>query len=321
VIDLDGGRMLMIDHQDRSYMTFTFEEMAQISSEAVQSAREAAETGEPQVSAEREELERTLEEAEATLNVRVRAESTGRRQSLGSGLDAVQHFVITDFEATAVPEGVDQPEGGSMYFLAELWKSSDVPSPEALLEGWAEEMASDPRFQAMADEAVESIGSADESLAMTLAMWDPQVAAGLQKAAEATSGMEGTTVLSKTTIALVPLGVEVNREELLAWEPATMGDQLRGEAAGAARQAAVDAARSAVRGLFGGRGGGNAAPPPADDASAPKVSPFMRITTSKEDLAYRESNDDVLAALQARIADYQGRTFAELMSEMQQQNR
>lgn len=318
IVDLENGRWVMVDHNDRTYLTMTFDDLAQMSAEAMAATREAAQSAanQAEMSAEREELRRTLEEADATLEVRVRSESGGQRQNVG-GVNASQHFVMTDFEATAVPEGVDQREGGSMLFLTELWMTEEVPSAEALLQEMANEMANDPRFREMANEIAESARGAGADMANVLGMWNPQVGVGMQRAAEEIDALPGTMVRSTTTIAMVPLGMEANRNELMAWAPQTAGEQLRGEAAGAARSAVADAARSAIGGLFGGRRS-SAPEPPAPEADAtPRVQPFMRISIARENMTYRESSDDPFAALEARIADYQGRTFADMMSEMQ----
>ncbi len=317
MIDLENGRWVMVDHNERSYLTLTFDELTQMSAEAEERFREAAQNAgnDPQTSAEREELRRTLEEADARLEVRVRSEPGGQRQRIG-GVNASQHFVITDFEATAVPEGMDQREGGSMVFLTELWTTEEVPSAEALLQDMAKEMANDPRFREMSAEIAESARGAGADMANVLGMWNSQVGVGMKRAAEEIDAIPGTMVRSTTTIAMVPLGMDINRNELMAWTPQTTGEQLRGEAAGAARSAVADAARSAISGLFGGRRSSAPAPEPEPD-DTPRVQPFMRISIARENMAYRESSDDPFAALEARIADYRGRTFTEMMSEMQ----
>lgn len=317
VLDLEGGRWLMIDHAEQSYITMAFDEMAQFSAEAMEAAREASREAADQAdsSAEREELRRTLEEADATLDVRVRSEPGGQRQTIG-GVEASQHFVITDFEATAVPEGMEEREGGSMLFLTELWMTEDVPTGEALFQEMATEMANDPRFREMAAELTESAEDVGGGMATALGMWNPQVGVGMQRAAEAIDALPGTMVRSVTTIAMVPLGMQPDRAELTAWTPESTGDQLRGQAAGAARAAVADAARSAIGGLFGRR---NAAPEPEEPEvdETPRVQPFMRVSITRENMSYRESSDDPYGELQNRIAQYEARTLEDLMAEMQ----
>jgi hypothetical protein len=315
VMDLDAGRWLMIDHDAREYSSLTFEELAQLTEEALRGTYAAAGQPGADAAAAREEFNRTMEEAQATIQFRVSSDATGQRTRVGA-YDAAQHFITTEFEATAVPEGVEEREGGSMLFLAELWQTGDVPSGDALFEEWARQLASDPRFR----QTVENLSGArdaSEALAQSLSTWNPQVGAGMMQMAEAMEALTGTTVRSTVTVALVPLGASVDRNALLAWEPASMGDQLRAGAADAARQAAGDAVRGAVGAAFGGagrlgglRGRGDAAPAAAEPepaAAAPSVRPLFRIVTTREDIAYRQSSEDVLGTITTRIAGYQER--------------
>lgn len=321
VMDLDRGRWITVDHAAKSYTTLTFAEMAKLSREARASVATTAASGRAGRSGEaREEREKTMEEVKAELNFRVNSQATGRKQSFGPGITGSQHYVTAEFEATTVPEGVEEPEGGSLVFLAELWQTDDVPSEQALHADWARMVAADARLRSLSEDVAESAESANEALATSLTAWDPQVGAGLARMAEATKELTGTTVRSITTVALVPRGVKLDRDELLAWEPASMGDQLRSGASGAARKAAAGAARGAVRGLtrgMFGRGGGDT-PAKTEPAAAapPAVHPLLRVTTTREGIAYRESSDDVMGALESRIAGYERRTYEDVASEM-----
>jgi hypothetical protein len=117
-----------------------------------------------------------------------------------------------------------------------------------------------------------------------LALWNPGVAAGLKQLAEAMESLDGTTIRSVTHVAFVPRGLTLDRGELLAWEPDSMGDQLRGQAGAVAQEAARDAARSALRGAtrgFLGRGGGDEEP---EVEEAPAVRPLLRMTQEKANI-------------------------------------
>jgi hypothetical protein len=310
VMNLDERRWLSIDHTSRTYLTFSFDELAEMSQEMMASIQEAsASEAEREARSAREELD----EIQAEIQFRVSAEATGQRQRIGS-VNAVRHIITTEFEATAVPDGVDEPDGGSMVFVTELWQTADVPTADAMYEQWAQQLASDPALRAIAESMTPAAESGDEAVAEALSQWDPQVAAGILQLADAIATLEGTTVRIATGVALVPLGAELDRDELLAWQPASMGDQLRAGAGGAARQAASEAARGAVRGLSRGLPGrGNRDPEPEPAAvEAPVVRPLVRLTTSRDDIAYREWNEDVLGALNARIVDYRATTLQEL---------
>ncbi len=307
LFDLSEGRFLMVDHEARSYATMTLGDLSAMSEEALQSTYASAEAAasDPEVEAARRDMAEAMEEVEATIDFRVSSEATGQRRRIGEN-DAEQHLVITEFEATAVPEGVEEREGGTLVFVAELWQAKGVPGEEAIYEEWARQLSQDPAFQ---ERLREQAASADptEAVAGSLYAWSPEIGAGIVRMSEAIEELEGTTVESVITVAMVPLGATLDRDALLAWEPASMGDQLRASAAGAAREAAADAVRGAVGGLAGRFGISRRSQPepePEIAAEAPAVQPLMRIITSRADLAYRESTTDVISALEARIADY-----------------
>lgn len=305
IADIEQGRWTTIDHEERTVTTLTIDEMGQLSEEMVASMKASAENQETAA-----ELERSRQEAQAEFSFRVSSESSGRRERIGS-YSATQHYVIGEVEVTAVPEGVEEtPEGGRMYFLTELWQTQDVPEEREIYEAWAQAIASDPATRAMVEEMGEAAGRATSGIALALTAWDPNVGAGLSEIAEATEDLQGTTVRSVVTVAVVPLGVEPDREALQSWQPSSMGSALGGAVTGAAREA--------LRGLGGMLGGRNRAPEPEPQAAAATQALF-RMTTTREDLAYRESNDDVVGALQARIADYRVVTYEDLSRQLRQQ--
>ena len=312
VLDLDNNRWLSVDHDAQTYMVMTFDEMTRVTEQALESVTSAASgVSDPDTEAARQELERSMEEAQAELDFRVTSEATGVRQRIGDH-EATQHFITTEFVATAVPEGVDEREGGTMTFVGELWQSDGVPSGDALYEEWARQLASDPAFQSRLSGISASSDDATEAMAESLSGWNSQVGAGILRMSEAISELNGTTVRSTITAALVPLGATLDRAELIAWEPASMGDQLRAGAVDAGRQAAADAVRGAI-GSLGGRfgfGGGRAEPEPEPAAEAPTAQPLFRIITSRENIGYAESAQDVLGALETQMADYREESFA-----------
>lgn len=329
IIDSENRRITTIDHEARTYMTFTFEEsaqaardMARLMTEGMAQAEGELAEARAEMDAAMEDLRREMEDARATLNFRISSERTGRTQAFSGAGTAAQHYVMGEFEATAAPEGVDEVEGGTMVFLVELWQSPDLPNADAFYEQWAANLANDPQIRALGEELQASAQSVTDASATALAMWDPRISAGLTEVAEAVGQIDGTTVRSIVTVAIVPLGVTLDRDELLAWQPAAMGDRVRAEAAGAARDAAAAAARGAVRGLTGrlGARGGRDEPEerPADQAEA-MTRPLMRVTTTKEDIVHRESRDDVLAPLMRRIEGYRQVTLEDLMREAQSQ--
>jgi hypothetical protein len=290
ILDLEERRWTAVDHDDESYVSLSFEEsaaamqeMMAVMQEAQAGAQEALREAEMDREEAMAEMRRAMEEAQAQFTVRINAERTGRTGTV-NGLRAEQHFLVTEIESTGV-EGVEGADDGTVAFVVELWQSDEFPDAEELYAEWAREMAEDPALQAMAQDMAESLEplTGEEGWEM-LALWNPGVAAGLSQLAEAMESLEGTTIRSVTHVAFVPRGLSLNREELLAWEPESMGDQLRGQAGAAAQEAARDAARSALRGATRGllgRGGGGDEPEPEE---VPVVRPLMRLTQEKADI-------------------------------------
>lgn len=310
VMDLDEQRWITADHEERTYTSATFEELAELSREVVAGTYSSAtaDAVADSIRAARADLDEALEEARAEIDFRISGESTGERQRIG-GYDATRHVLVAEFEATGTPKGVEEQQGGSIYIIGELWQTDAVEGEDALYAEWAEMVASDPALRDAAEELAADLEESGDALASTLAAWDPAIAAGIREMADAMSEADGTTLRSVLTVAVVPVGVEVDRDALLAWEPASMGDQLRGAAAGAARQAAADAARSAIRGLagglFGGGRGQDPEPEPEPAVDEPRVRPLFRITTTREDLSYNPAGGDVLSELMATLSEYQ----------------
>ncbi len=291
ILDMEERRWTAVNHDDGSYVSMSFEEsmsamqeMMAVMQEAQAGAQEAMREAEMEREEAMAEMRRAMEEAQAQFTVRINAEQTGRTTTV-NGLRAQQHFLVTEIESTGV-EGVDGADEGTVAFVVELWQSDEFPDAEDLYAEWAREMAQDPALQEMAQEMAESLEplTGEEGWEM-LALWNPGVAAGLSQLAEAMESLEGTTIRSVTHVAFVPRGLSLDRDELLAWEPESMGDQIRGQAGAAAQDAARDAARSALRGatrgLLGRRGGDE---PEPEEEEAPMVRPLMRLTQEKADI-------------------------------------
>jgi hypothetical protein len=319
IFDAEGRRFITIDHEQETYMEVTFEESAQLAremGEVVAEARAGADEALAEVQAERdeaiEELRRAMDEMEQTMSFSLRSEATGERRSFGD-FTANRHVIIGEVEATGEIEGVEG-EAGTLVFVVELWQSPDFPDEAAFMEEWGAALAEDPAMQALAADLAEAFEPvAGASGAELLAVWDPRIAAGASRMAEAMESLEGTTLASRTVIAAVEPGAEMNREELFAWEPASMGDQLRAGAGDAARGAAQEAARGAIRGLSRGllgRGGGDAA---EEAAEAPRVRPLVSIRSSRENPLFQTSSESGQNPLFDELERYRPISLSDLM--------
>lgn len=320
IFDAENRRYLTVDHEQETYLEITMEESVQVAREMTEVMREArvgAEEALEEAQAERdeamEELRRSMEAMQEAMTFRVRTEPTGERRTIGD-MTAERFFITAELEARDGVEGIEDLEGGQIVFLVDLWQTPDFPDMDAFMEDWARQMAEDPAMQELAAEMadiIEPMAGEFES-ADLLALWNPSIAAGVRQIMEAMEALEGTTLESRTLVAAVEPGARFDRAELLAWEPESMGDQLRDQAGDAARAAAADAARGAIRGLTRGRFG-RGGDEPEEAQEEPRVRPMLRITSVKENPVYRVSTTGTQADLLQGIEGYQRLTLQDLM--------
>jgi hypothetical protein len=318
VLDLDQQVMLHIDHESRTYMRFTFAQavdmagqMEEMMAQAMLEMEEDEELQEAMRQQEEamEEVRRAQEESAIEWDFRISTEATGETEQVADGIQARRYFVTAELEGTEEIEGAETQDGGILLILVELWQSDDFPDTEALYEEWAQRMAEDPELRALAEEMAEIYDtSGQESGAEALAMWDPRISAGMMEIAEAISELEGTTVRSSTTVALLPSEVEYSRDDLLAWEPESMGSELAGQAG----QAMRDAAAGAIRGMFGGRGGGDAEP----EEEPARIQPLLRMNSIKSNMVYDPAAPSFVAAMYEELAGYEEIDFGEMIQRM-----
>jgi len=319
IFDAENRRFVTVDHDDQTYIEFTFEESAQLAremGEVLSEARAGADDALREAQAERDEalaeLRSSMDAMQEAMSFRVNSEPTGERRTIGE-MSAERYFITAELEARDGIEGMEDAEGGQIVFLVDLWQSPDFPDFDRYMEEWAQEMAADPAMQELARELSESLEPmAGEASAEMLAVWDPRIAAGVKQIMEAMEAIDGTTVESRTLVALVEPGATFDRNELLAWEPASMGDQLRSQAGDAARGAAQDAARGAIRGLTRGLTGRGGDQEVAEQP--PMVRPMLRITSRKENPAFSAAGaqGDPLAEL----STYRSISLADLMKDI-----
>jgi hypothetical protein len=316
IMDADTRQFLTLDHKARTYMTVGFEESVRAAQQMLGAASEAMAESAEHAEA-RDELRQAMDEARQALTFQIRSENTGRTRGFGAAGTANQHIVTAELGVAEAPEGVeDAEEGGTLVFVVELWQSRTLPTPDAFHQEWAARLAQDPQMQSLSAELAASAEALNEASAAVLATWDPRIAAGFAEIADAISKIEGTTVQSIVTVAMVPDGVEINQNELLSWQPESMGDRLRAEAGGAVREAAADAARTALRGLTG-RVGGRDRPQAAEEpeASMAAMRPLIRVTNTKENIVHGDTREDVLGAARQRMEGYREITLEDLMRE------
>ena len=268
IVDGEGRRFIQVNHEERSYIVMTPEDMVRMAEEASERMEEAMDSiavSQPDMPARGEG------QPQMRVQARVETERTGRQESV-AGLAAEEWYltILADFEAQE--QGENPMMMGSTVAFSDLWVTDQVPGGEEQQRIWAafgQEMAEamDPR------PGMEAVFAAN-----------PQLQVMIEQNQEAMEALEGTPVRTTTLMVLVPPGATFDRERALADLTGelsrSMGD-VAGAAAGAtARGAAADAARGALGRLGGGlmgRRNREEAPPAEEEAPpAPSQTTLMR---------------------------------------------
>lgn len=230
ILDLEGGRLVSLDHKAKTYTDVSLDSMAVFAQAMATSLEQGAVSGSG----------RTQEpgEPEVDYAFAVSVEPTGEKQTV-AGYAAERVFVTVELEARGVPEGEQEEEGGRMVLLTEMWLSSSVPGLDA--------------FRALQEEqAAKWSGAAFGAQSGTPAMLggDPRQRAALERAAEEMKKVEGMPVRTTTYMVMVQLDKPFDRD-------AALGDKEEEKGGVSAGQAA----KSIVGGLLGRRRQQQAPPP------------------------------------------------------------
>lgn len=215
IFDLDAGRFTVLDHEARTFSTFTMSEMVARAEESMAEATDR-----------REQLSDAGEQGR--LDFRFDVDATGQRERV-NGYDARQFFLTMEMEAEAIPEGeTEMQRAGTMVVLTELWTSEDIPIFQAQ-SAFGEASA---RSWADAGSAI------TEGFAAAFAD-DPRVAVAFEQSMQEAEKIEGMTVRSITRFVTVAPGQRFDRAVAL------------GGAAESRPSIAQQAGRAALGGVMG----------------------------------------------------------------------
>lgn len=262
IIDLDAGSVTMLDHQARTYTTFTFDEMLQ----------RARETGQQVSESRREEMGQGG--TEGRMDFRFSVDRGNERQRV-AGYDADRFFLTIEAEAEAVPEGgTEMEKAGTLVVLTDMWTSKDIPVVQAL-----------SAFEDVSAQRVaEASAAITEGFAAAFAD-DPRIEVAFQQSMEEARKIEGMAVKSVTHFVTVAPGKRFDRN--LITNPKPSGPSL-----------AQQAGRAALGGLMGRLGGRRAAEPePAAEEEPTQVTLFT--VTSEVRNVKTTSLDDSLFEIPA----------------------
>jgi len=275
ILDLGEGRFTHLDHEARTFYSFTMAEMQERMAAAVEEARgaEAAESPERQ----------GAQEPEVTYDVRFSIDRTGQRMSF-EGYSAEQVLMVVEVIPRSTDPDAAQEEPGSMVLLSDLWMSTDFPGLAAIRE-------------AQAKAAAESMGTGEGGFAAAMQQAfasDPRMQEAFERNAEELQGLDGLAVKTVSYFLLLAPGAELDRAAVLAAADQPLGPGVGEAAAGAAAAGAREAARGAVRGLTRGilgRRQQEEAPPQAE--AAPSQSIVLRTTSLVEGVSTGTLSEDL----------------------------
>ena len=213
IFDLDGDRMIFLDHKDKTYTSMTFAEMSAAMNEVMQKADK-----------DRSKNSKTSSKSDnkdsVTVKYTVKVDRTGEHQKV-AGYDAERVFITIAMEAEAKPEGAkNKEEVGSMVFLMDQWMSKAAPQIAAYTEFYklyAQKMGTEFRAQ-------------NSGLQAAFAS-DARLKDGFEAAAKEMQKIQGISLRSTTHVVLLPAGVELNRQLALneATAAATEDDAKKDE--------------------------------------------------------------------------------------------
>lgn len=260
VMDGAEGRITQVNDEAQTYFSFTLEEM-QARMEAYMAGAQAEMEEVP------EEVPEAQEDPEVSFEVKLSTDRTGRSQDFGE-YSAEQVLMIIEMIPRTEEARDAAEEGGSMVLFTELWLSTDFPAYEEYMAAQAE-----------LGEAFMGGAGADMAASFQQAFAsDPRMQEAFEENMEAMKELDGMQVKSVSSFVVVPAGLSLDRDAILAATDQPLGEGVGSALGNAAEEGAKDAARNAVsgltRGLFG-RGKKEEEP----EEPAPAQSILMRITS------------------------------------------
>jgi hypothetical protein len=253
IIDAEGGRMITVDHDERTWMALTPEDMARMMERATEQMEDAR----------NQMAERPGgESADFRMNVRSESRKTGERRTI-AGFDAEQVQVTLFMEAEATDRSSNQTAAGTMVLFIDAWLTPEGPDSgaEEIYRRWAEQWTGSDALQ-QSTEAMSQMFAAD-----------PRLKTAMEEQTKAMEAMEGFAVRTTSLITTLPPGVDFDRERAIADLEGDLTRSGSSVAGSAARAVGAEAARGALRGMtrgvLGGRGGREAPAAEAAEEEAP----------------------------------------------------
>jgi hypothetical protein len=197
IIDADAGRLIGIDHKQKSYTSLTFDQMADAMRQAEQSQKEAAakQAGTPKSTKASD-----TPKGDVNFKYHVDVDRPGQHENI-AGYSSERMFMTITIEGEATPEGQKTEQVGSLVFLLDQWIAKDAPQAKAMAE-----------FQrAYAQKVGKAFAEQKQSLQAAFNS-DPRIKVGFEAAAKEMAKVEGTPLRSVIYVTLVPAGMQFDRK-------------------------------------------------------------------------------------------------------------
>ncbi|MGD8322220.1 MAG: hypothetical protein PVJ02_17345 [Gemmatimonadota bacterium] len=274
IMDWDAGTMTLLDHASRTFVRYSFADMAQAMAEGVKGAEGAQ--GQQQAPAG-EAAPQGGEEPRAELEWKVSTDRTGKHETI-AGYDTEEVILTVELHAkqtaeAAAASGEDEPQQADMAVVTDLWLSTDFPEQKLM-----EQMQGEALKQFRESGAAQEMASSMQGVSA----YNPGVEDAWQKNREALEELDGTALRATMHFVLLPPGVSLDRDQVLA----DADRSLSSDVADAAAESAKDAAKNAVSGLAGRFGFGKKKKEPKEEtAPEPTQAEFMRIISEVHDVS------------------------------------
>ncbi len=195
IYDLDAGRVIDIDHKEKTYSSMTFAEMAA----AMEQARVSAEKSRAKDVAKADPASAGKKD-DVKLKYRVEVDRTGQREKV-VGYDAERLFITITLEAEATPAGEKTEPVGSMVLLLDQWIAKNAPQAPAFTAF----------YQLLSQKLGREFRSQARGLQAVFAS-DPRFKDGFEAAGKEMQKVPGTPLRSATHAILVPINMTFDRQ-------------------------------------------------------------------------------------------------------------
>jgi len=276
IVDLDGKRIISLDHEAKTYTTMTFEQMAAQMQQAAANLRNER----ANVSTENSQAG----QQQADLKFKFSTDAPGEHQKV-SGYDAERFFLTMEMEGDYTPEGATEREKGTLVLFTDMWASKDVPIMQAM----------SAFREASAEEWANTGSAATKAIAMSFAN-NPNAEMAFEQSAKEAEKIQGMPLRSIVYFVGVAPDQKFDRELAL-------GDKSKSD----------DKAESKGGGLLGGLARlarQQEAKPTDTDAEQPTQGTILSVTTETRNISTKPV-DPGLFEIPAGYAEV---TFEDLMS-------